>query len=83
MASKALKKVKATPSGPPPDRLKIKGDWKAAVKKSFQKKKPPTGWPKNQDNPPINGFSIRRKGNPWLKELATNSSLSVCMPQNR
>jgi hypothetical protein len=46
MASKALKKVGATPSGPPPDRLKIKSDWKTAVKKSFQKKKPPTGWPK-------------------------------------
>jgi hypothetical protein len=32
--------------GPKPDVLKIKGDWKKAVKKSLEKKKPPSGWPK-------------------------------------
>jgi hypothetical protein len=32
--------------GPKPDTLKIDGDWKAAIKKSLQKKKPPEGWPK-------------------------------------
>ena len=33
--------------GPKPDILKIEGmDWKEAVKKSFEKKKPPEGWPK-------------------------------------
>ncbi|MDB5329285.1 MAG: hypothetical protein JWP03_436 [Phycisphaerales bacterium] len=31
---------------PKPDTLRIKGDWQAAVKKSFAKKKPPDGWPK-------------------------------------
>jgi hypothetical protein len=33
--------------GPKPDTLKIEGDWKDAVKKSLEKKKPPTGWPKD------------------------------------
>ncbi len=36
---------KATP-GPKPDTLKIKGNWKNAVKQSLQKKKPAEGWPK-------------------------------------
>ena len=39
------KPPKATP-GPKPDLLKIEGDWQAAVKKSFQNKKPAQGWPK-------------------------------------
>jgi hypothetical protein len=39
------KGAKAAP-GPKPDVLKIEGDWRAAIKKSFQKKKPPEGWPK-------------------------------------
>jgi len=34
------------PPGPKPDLLKIEGDWKDAVKKSFEKKKPAEGWPK-------------------------------------
>jgi len=32
--------------GPKPDLLKIEGDWKDAMKKSLEKKKPPEGWPK-------------------------------------
>ena len=32
--------------GPKPDTLKVRGSWKSAIKKSFQKKKPPEGWPK-------------------------------------
>jgi hypothetical protein len=33
--------------GPKPELLKIRGlGWKEAVKRSFQKKKPPDGWPK-------------------------------------
>jgi len=32
--------------GPKPDVLKLKGNWKNAVKKSLQKKKPAEGWPK-------------------------------------
>ncbi len=34
--------------GPKPDLLKIEGDWQAAVKKSFEKKKPDAGWPKDK-----------------------------------
>jgi len=33
------------PSGPEPERLKVHGDWKAAVKKALRKPKPPGGWP--------------------------------------
>jgi hypothetical protein len=29
-----------------PERLKINGNWKAAIKTSFQKKQPKDGWPK-------------------------------------
>ena len=39
-------KPKAQAPGPKPDRLKIKGEWRSAVKKSLEKKKPPEGWPK-------------------------------------
>jgi len=36
---------KKTP-GPKPEVLKIEGmNWKEAIKKSFQKQKPPEGWP--------------------------------------
>jgi len=44
-----MPKKKTTPKvvpGPKPDLLKIDENWKAAVKQSFDKKKPPTGWPK-------------------------------------
>jgi hypothetical protein len=33
--------------GPKPERVKIEGDWKTAMKKSLQKKRPPKGWPKS------------------------------------
>jgi hypothetical protein len=36
------------PRGPEPDRLKLEGDWKKAVKKSLEKKKPDGGWPKEK-----------------------------------
>jgi hypothetical protein len=39
------KKKTSTP-GPKPDVLKLKGNWKHAVKKSLQKRKPAEGWPK-------------------------------------
>jgi len=46
----AAKKPKAKASeskpGPKPDLYKIDGNWEDAVKKSLQKKKPATGWPK-------------------------------------
>jgi hypothetical protein len=38
-------KPRSTP-GPKPDTLKLKGPWQAAVRKSFEKKKPTEGWPK-------------------------------------
>lgn len=34
------------PRGPEPELLKIDIGWKDAVKKSLEKKKPATGWPK-------------------------------------
>jgi len=33
-------------TGPKPELLKITGNWQAAIKKSFGKKKPKEGWPK-------------------------------------
>ena len=42
---KQRKKPKAKP-GPKAEVLKIKGDWKQAMKASLAKKKPPEGWPK-------------------------------------
>ena len=45
--SKSRKK-KLTP-GPEPEILKIKGDWKEAIKKSLTKKKPREGWPKDTE----------------------------------
>ena len=35
-----------TAKGPEPERLKINGDWKAAVRIAMQKPKPATGWPR-------------------------------------
>jgi hypothetical protein len=32
--------------GPPPEVLKIEGDWKDAMKKLISKKRPEGGWPK-------------------------------------
>ena len=51
MAQKKAAKRKAPPRpasapGPKPDVLKIRGNWKNAVRQSLQKKKPPEGWPK-------------------------------------
>ncbi len=43
---KTLSKVPPTPPGPKPDLLKIDIDWKDAIKKSLEKKKPATGWQK-------------------------------------
>ena len=43
--TKREKEKRATP-GPKAETLKLKGDWRAAIKKSLTKKKPPEGWPK-------------------------------------
>jgi hypothetical protein len=45
-SGKQKQKPRKTP-GPKPEVLKIEGDWKDAIKKSFQKKRPVGGWPKN------------------------------------
>jgi hypothetical protein len=37
--------------GPEPDRLKIEGDWEAAVSKAIGRKRPPGGWPKPEPKP--------------------------------
>lgn len=39
-------KSKLRSPGPKPETLKIKGDWKDAVKKALAKKRPAGGWPK-------------------------------------
>jgi hypothetical protein len=48
-AKKASKRTSAAKvgarRGPKPDTLKIEGDWKEAMRRSLQKKKPPEGWP--------------------------------------
>lgn len=41
------KKKTKKKTGPKEERLVIQGDWKQAVKKSLEKKKPAQGWPKN------------------------------------
>lgn len=46
MGSKKKRKKKEIP-GPKPEVLKIDGNWKDAVKKSLEKKKPLEGWPKS------------------------------------
>jgi hypothetical protein len=44
-AKPAAKKAKPKP-GPKPEVLQIDGNWKDAVRRSFQAKKPAGGWPK-------------------------------------
>ena len=44
--SKPRPKKKPAKPGPKEDRLKLEGDWKDAIKKSLEKKKPAEGWPK-------------------------------------
>jgi len=41
-----MKKPKRKVPGPKPERLRIEGNWRDAMKKSFQTQKPPAGWPK-------------------------------------
>ena len=43
---KTAKKKAAKQRGPIADRLRLKGRWQDAVKKSLAKKKPAEGWPK-------------------------------------
>ena len=42
---KDAKKKRETP-GPKRETLRLEGDWRDAIKKSLQKKKPAGGWPK-------------------------------------
>ena len=44
--TKATKKRTDATPGPKPGILKLKGNWRDAVKRSLQKKKPKEGWPK-------------------------------------
>ena len=41
-----MKKREPKKRGPPPELLKLKGDWTKNVKKALAKPKPPEGWPK-------------------------------------
>jgi hypothetical protein len=40
------KKAKKAKTGPKPEVLKLEGDWRNNIKKSFQAVKPAKGWPK-------------------------------------
>ena len=44
MAKKPAKKK--AKRGPKPEVLKLEGDWRENIRKSFQAKKPASGWPK-------------------------------------
>ncbi|HXJ93844.1 MAG TPA: hypothetical protein VMT20_13420 [Terriglobia bacterium] len=46
MTKKSMPLAKGAKPGPKPERLKIEGNWRDAIKKSLAKKKPPEGWPK-------------------------------------
>jgi hypothetical protein len=42
----AMKKREPMKRGTKPEMLKLNGNWQAGIKKSFQKKRSATGWPK-------------------------------------
>jgi hypothetical protein len=44
---KQRKAKKHETPGPKPEILKIDGNWKAAIKRSLEKKRPAEGWPKS------------------------------------
>jgi hypothetical protein len=44
---KAATKRPPMKRGTKPEMLKLNGSWQAAIKKSFQKKRPALGWPKS------------------------------------
>ena len=46
MAKRKRQASGGAPPGPPPDVLKLEGDWREAVRRSVEKKKPARGWPK-------------------------------------
>jgi hypothetical protein len=41
MARRQPPQAPRKPSGPPPERLTVEGDWKAAVKRALKRGKPP------------------------------------------
>lgn len=58
----AAKKKRVKP-GPKPDRIKIEGDWKEALRKAIDATKPEAGWPKltNQQTPKANRVVNQRR----------------------
>jgi len=42
----AMRAPEKSKRGRPAEILKLNGNWQAAIKKSFQKKRPAGGWPK-------------------------------------
>jgi hypothetical protein len=47
MAKQKSQPKKTSAPGPKADTLKLHGNWKDAIKKSLEKKKPADGWPKS------------------------------------
>ena len=43
--SSPRQKAKTKKRGPTANRVKIKGDWSAAIRKALEKKRPAEGWP--------------------------------------
>jgi hypothetical protein len=46
MKKSANNKKPTAKRGPKEERLKLNGDWRDAIKQSFQVKRPAKGWPK-------------------------------------
>lgn len=40
--------MKKKSTGPQPERIKLKGDWKKSVGKALKKPRPAEGWPKEE-----------------------------------
>jgi hypothetical protein len=51
MPPEPQKRSRTKKRGPPPDRVKIKGDWTEAMKKALEKKRPTGGWPEPEKKP--------------------------------
>ena len=66
--------------GPAPALFKIEGDWKEAVKKALQKKKPTDGWPKAEKKQKVMSFrhaAVIALAGWYLMHLPSKDSLHI------